>query len=202
MNATINAMTDVCRSWKVGQDGKLKDYNISHCVELGFSHSNYIMECRGDYKDERNCGTFIELHFPKSVFDPRQIYAEKKMKGGIFTGYHSLPEGMMVTYLGDNKKVLCIGDYELWWVQRTRRFSYVIAKKKFAITWPQCDWNIDGQYYEEYATVAIHRREPGGKMPPGSRGPVFDEQTKRLNKETFKGYFADEPPPKKKKPEY
>ena len=45
-------------------------------------------------------------------------------------------------------KVLCRGEYELWWVQRTRHYSYVMYTKPFAIIDPVCDWSLDTENYQ------------------------------------------------------
>ena len=45
-------------------------------------------------------------------------------------------------------KVLCRGNYELWWVQRTRYRSYVLYKKSFEIIDPVCDWSLETTTYQ------------------------------------------------------
>jgi hypothetical protein len=62
------------------------------------------------------------------------------------------------TYKRDNNKVLCwdpirLGEYELWWVQRTLYNLIVERRVPFSVVSPQCDWDGTNNRYLPYATL-------------------------------------------------
>lgn len=63
---------------------------------------------------------------------------------------------------------------QIWWVQRIRTAAFVLNKKKFRITWPECDWDTEVQEWLEYATISRH--EAARKcviMLPWSLSPLY-----------------------------
>jgi hypothetical protein len=67
-----------------------------------------------------------------------------------FVAYYLLPRRFAVgyqvidlplTYKFNKDRVICAGDYEIWWVQRTKSRMMVQYKKKFRVLQPPCDFN-------------------------------------------------------------
>ncbi|KAE9144998.1 hypothetical protein PF001_g10060 [Phytophthora fragariae] len=68
------------------------------------------------------------------------------------------PNGFRTTTLplffkGDRTRTICMSDYEIWWVQRTRYNFIVQKKKKFRITSPQCDFDFATNKYKNYHRI-------------------------------------------------
>ena len=139
-NATVEA-NSTCRD----TNGDVR----KDCVTIGFSSTNFIVHCGGAYADDPTCGTFLEIH---RVDDP-EILADVRIapKDAFTSGYRTMT--MPLRYKGEDDRVVCRGQYELWWVQRTRKKRIVELKKKFFITYPTCDWNAKELAYYPYAIV-------------------------------------------------
>jgi hypothetical protein len=133
-NDTIDSRFSTCRQ----ADGTEKNY----CLEFAFSTNAFVMECRGDYESDLTCGTYVELHRTDERVENEELYfAQTKIEQGIYSGLNDISTGIDLTLLGGledeiigdsvlGTKVLCRGSYELWWVQRTRYYSYVLYRKK------------------------------------------------------------------------
>ena len=55
------------------------------------------------------------------------------------SGYRTLD--FPLTYKGNLDRVVCAGDYEIWWVLRTSSKNIIEYKKPFRVTAPACDFN-------------------------------------------------------------
>lgn len=103
----------------------IQNAHISNCLETEFS-------------DDPNCGTYIEIHRAitspllsnLSSFETEALsdVALDNSAGGSFA----------TTYISTSSGKMCAGDYELWWVVRTRSGPYVQLRKPFSIITPSC----------------------------------------------------------------
>mmetsp|Transcript_36227 Transcript_36227/g.59289 ORF Transcript_36227/g.59289 Transcript_36227/m.59289 type:complete len:344 (-) Transcript_36227:94-1125(-) len=135
-NATVDA-TASCST--------LKGDVFSNCVSFGYTSSAYIVQCGNDYVEDNHCGTFIELHSP----DDETILSQTRLEGGFTNGYRTTI--IPLIYRGDSEKIVCKGDYELWWVQRTLYDFRIQLKKPFYVATPDCTFNqIADVYYPFY----------------------------------------------------
>lgn len=125
-NNTLNALNQCTGPGGTGR----------HCVMVGYSSNAFVVECGNDFRANSDCGTYLELHSPGQE---RPILAETQVAGGLHTGFRlaALP----LTYRESDTRVLCNGDYELWWVQRTRHNRVVEFTKKFRIIEPECEFD-------------------------------------------------------------
>ncbi|GBG34473.1 Lectin L6 [Hondaea fermentalgiana] len=123
---------------------------FEHCVAIGYSATVFIPKCGGAYADSNACGAFIELHAAGEA----HIINEVKLPSDVkFTnGYRTLV--MPLEFANNTDRLICGGEYELWWTQRTRKRQIVEAIKRFHVEYPPCDWNIDEDAYETYATIS------------------------------------------------
>jgi hypothetical protein len=103
-------------------------------LQIAYFQNAHISTCEGTvFSDDVNCGTFIEVHRkPQSLTDlsdkEQAVLADVRLAnaGGAFA----------TTYLSTAS--LCAGDYELWWVVRTRSGPYVQFRKPLTIATPSC----------------------------------------------------------------
>jgi len=105
-------------------------------LHIAYQQNAHISTCSGtEFSDDPNCGTFIEIHRaidgdnPTNVDDVRaEVLAEVELSdnGGAYTTAYIRTDG------------LCAGNYELWWVVRTRSGPYVQFRKKFIVAYPNC----------------------------------------------------------------
>ena len=105
-----------------------------HCITVGYSINNYLFQCADGY-DPVRCGTWLEIHIPED----ERIVAERQLPGGYAVGYQVID--MPLTYKFSANRVICAGDYEIWWVQRTPSRKMIQYRKKFRVMWPPCDFN-------------------------------------------------------------
>mmetsp|Transcript_20358 Transcript_20358/g.26298 ORF Transcript_20358/g.26298 Transcript_20358/m.26298 type:complete len:344 (-) Transcript_20358:103-1134(-) len=136
-NASIDA-TATCSTL----DGTI----FQNCVAFGYSSSAYIVQCGNDFVEDNHCGTFIELHFP----DDETILSQTRLEGGFTNGHRT--SIMPLIYQGDSTKIICQGDYELWWVQRTLYDFRIQLKKKFYVSTPGCSFDTFADVYYPYYT--------------------------------------------------
>jgi len=139
-NASIVANRD-CRS---PADGSA----IPLCLEVGITQTAYVVQCGGTFRDDPNCGTFLEIHRPGR----REVLAQARLRGQFASGYRMTV--ITTTHRGNSSRVLCEGDHEMWWVQRTKHKHVVERVVPFRIASPRCDWDLTNNEYLEYATVA------------------------------------------------
>ncbi|OWZ17383.1 hypothetical protein PHMEG_0008681 [Phytophthora megakarya] len=137
-NDSINALAS-CYS----VDGRERET----CVAVGFMQSSYIVQCGGDFELSNHCGVFLELHEPDNGVILSQTRLLKQYTSGFRTT--TLP----LFFQGDHTRTICMGDYEIWWVQRTRYNFIVQKKKKFRITSPQCDFDFATNTYKNYHRI-------------------------------------------------
>lgn len=120
------------------------------CMTVGYTQTAYIAECGHYFKTGdvgHFCGTFLELHLKpsKSGVVNTLVLAEQQLPGGFTSGYRSIP--MPLTYLGNPTRVVCEGDYEIWWTTRTRSNRVLEKRKPFHVSFPPCDFSdIDDAY--------------------------------------------------------
>ena len=119
------------------------------CVTLGISSTNYIVQCGGAFANDPLCGTFLEIHLP----DDDEILGDKRITEEFTSGYRTMT--LSLNYKGMKDRVVCRGQYELWWVQRTRYARIVEMKKRFFLTFPTCDWHGGEMRYYPYAVIWI-----------------------------------------------
>ncbi|RLN54498.1 hypothetical protein BBJ28_00013538 [Nothophytophthora sp. Chile5] len=125
-------------------DGRMRDT----CVAVGYMQTSYITQCGGTYALSNHCGTFLELHEPgKEV-----ILSQTRLMGAYPSGFRTTT--LPLFFQGDRARTICMGDYEIWWVQRTRYNFIVQKKKKFRITSPQCDFDFATNKYKNYHKIS------------------------------------------------
>jgi hypothetical protein len=101
-------------------------------VTVGYTFNGWLMECAGDFADDPKCGTFLEIHVPGD----ERIVSEKKLPGGLMDGYRTID--MPLIYKFNVDRVICAGDYEIWWVLRTPSNKVVEMVKNFRVIRPAC----------------------------------------------------------------
>ncbi|EEY70063.1 uncharacterized protein PITG_06629 [Phytophthora infestans T30-4] len=138
-NDSINALAS-CYS----VDGRKQDT----CVAVGFMQTSYIVQCGGAFELSNHCGTFLELHEPGS----EKILSQTRLMRQYPNGFRTTT--LPLLFQDDRTRTICMGDYEIWWVQRTRYNSIVQKKKKFRVISPQCDFDFATNKYKNYHKVA------------------------------------------------
>ncbi len=137
-NTTLTGTLGVCCSGTGAANCGDKKDGIIAGPDLKFAYiqNAHISNCAGtDFEDDPNCGTFIEVHRATSAVasaslteDVAEILADVQLASG---------EGTFVaTHVATS--MLCTGDYELWWVVRTRSGPYVQFRKSFTVLSPSC----------------------------------------------------------------
>lgn len=137
-NDSINALASC-----YNVDGRRRDT----CVAVGFMQTSYIVQCGGAFELSNHCGTFLELHEPENEMILSQTRLLRQYPNGFRTT--TLP----LFFQGDRARTVCMGDYEIWWVQRTRYNFVVQNKKKFRISFPRCDFDYATNKYKNYHRV-------------------------------------------------
>ncbi|CEG35708.1 RxLR-like protein [Plasmopara halstedii] len=117
------------------------------CVAVGYMQTSYIVQCGGAFELSNHCGTFLELHEPDNEVILSQTRLMRQYPNGFRTT--TLP----LFFRGDRARTVCMGDYEIWWVQRTRSNFIVQKKKKFRITFPLCDFDFATNIYKNYHQI-------------------------------------------------
>lgn len=137
-NDSINALASC-----YNVDGRRRDT----CVAVGFMQTSYIVQCGGAFELSNHCGTFLELHEPENEMILSQTRLLRQYPNGFRTT--TLP----LFFQGDRARTVCMGDYEIWWVQRTRYNFVVQNKKKFRISSPRCDFDYATNKYKNYHKI-------------------------------------------------
>ena len=104
-------------------------------ITIAYSYNGWIIACAGEYEGSPKCGTYLEIHVPGDA----RIVSEKRLPGGLLNGYRTLD--LPLTYKFNKDRVICAGDYEIWWVLRTPSNKVVEYVKKFKVLRPACDFN-------------------------------------------------------------
>ncbi|KAF1318199.1 hypothetical protein FI667_g14168, partial [Globisporangium splendens] len=135
-NDTINAL-EPCFSW----DGRKK----TNCVAVGYMQTGYITQCFGAaFALDNHCGTFLEVHEPGSKI----ILSQTRLLGEYPSGFRTTT--LPLFFRGDRTRTICSGNYEIWWVQRTKYNFIVQKKKKFVVVYPACDFDFALNTYKNY----------------------------------------------------
>lgn len=144
---SIDILIDPCRDLvRAGGRGSAccKDQNIAGCqhhpdieagqdLQVAYMQNAHIASCRGtDFEYDPNCGTYLEVHRPgtKEVLSDVRIDAQ------------SFPSGYQTVFLATHR--LCRGQYEVWWVVRTRSGPYVQRTRSFYVSSPTCETPLGG----------------------------------------------------------
>jgi hypothetical protein len=162
-NDTITLKTTSCSSIANTEEE-------SYCLDLAFAQNAFVFQCRGEYEADPTCGTFIELHRADrgEEEDINQIISETKVQSGLHSGFNIVQQGISLRFsingstsieyvdplaggaISQQTMLICRGEYELWWVLRTRFEAIVQYIKKFRVTSPTCDWDLDTSDYLPY----------------------------------------------------
>lgn len=78
-----------------------------HCMQVGYSQNTFIFSCGGDFENDNECGTFLEIHKPIGSFydDENIVIAEKRLSQPFTNGMKTTT--IPLTYNGDPSKLLC-----------------------------------------------------------------------------------------------
>mmetsp|Transcript_31508 Transcript_31508/g.54615 ORF Transcript_31508/g.54615 Transcript_31508/m.54615 type:complete len:195 (+) Transcript_31508:1941-2525(+) len=126
VNPCVHVDDDYCCNGR--NEGMCQDNPIVEATSallVAWSFNNYVTQCTHEFADEKECGTFVEVHRPGSPL----VLSDKQI-----TAYYSIG---FSTILVDTSQ-LCAGYYELWWVVRTRTGRILQYARQFFIVWPSC----------------------------------------------------------------
>ena len=87
--------------------------------------NGYILHCSDDYKNTKECGTYLEIHRPDDSRTIESVQIVRLYESGYATEFIST-------------KKLCAGRYEVWFVSRTRNGRVLQHVKPFYSTGPSC----------------------------------------------------------------
>jgi len=118
--------------------------SFPNCVAFGYTSTAYIVQCGKSFIESNHCGTFIELHFPGQ----NEILSQTRLEGGFTSGYRT--SIIPLIFQGDPTKIICKGNYELWWVQRTLYNFIIQLKKKIFVQNPDCTFDFEKDIYYRY----------------------------------------------------
>eukprot|EP00943_MAST-04B_sp_MAST-4B-sp1_P009464 g9464.t1 len=104
-------------------------------VTIAYTYNGWIIDCAGEYAGSNKCGTYLEIHVPGD----ERIVSEKRLPGGLMNGYRTID--LPLIYKFNYDRVICAGNYEIWWVLRTPSSKVVEYIKKFKVLRPACDFN-------------------------------------------------------------
>eukprot|EP00746_Dinoflagellata_sp_MGD_P099364 gnl/MRDRNA2_/MRDRNA2_40403_c0_seq1.p1 gnl/MRDRNA2_/MRDRNA2_40403_c0~~gnl/MRDRNA2_/MRDRNA2_40403_c0_seq1.p1 ORF type:complete len:251 (-),score=42.71 gnl/MRDRNA2_/MRDRNA2_40403_c0_seq1:114-866(-) len=160
----IEILIDPCReNMKTGGlgDGCCFDTNRAACqdydkivagqdLQLGYFQNAHISTCMGTpFEDDPNCGSFIEIHRRGE----NTVLADVQLADEYINGFRTIN---IATHR------LCVGNYELWWVVRTRSGPYVQKQKQFYVSRPSCPAPPQkeelGEEEEAFELIPIERR--------------------------------------------
>ncbi len=136
-----------------------------YCLTVGFSSTAFIPQCGGAFKQDPNCGVFLEVHKPGPTLN--QVLSEVRIPphSSFTSGFRTTELSMLYSPRNEQGdlildpdqtqvRTLCYGEYELWYVQRTqnagRRDRFVEYKKKFHVEWPLCTFRRAEERYLPY----------------------------------------------------
>jgi len=122
---------------------------MSYCMAVGYSSTAYIPQCNDPSRND--CGTFLELHRSSN----EEVISQSAVPAKYTHGFRTMTLNTTFFEFEDesSSRIVCYGEYEIWWVQRIGTRRIVEAVKKFKILQPTCDWNPIANKYEIYATV-------------------------------------------------
>ncbi|CAJ1330786.1 unnamed protein product [Effrenium voratum] len=97
-------------------------------LQVAYMQNAHIASCRGTaFEYDPNCGTYLEVHRPGQ----KEVLADVRIDAASF------PSGYQTVFLATHR--LCRGQYEVWWVVRTRSGPYVQRTRGFYVSAPTCD---------------------------------------------------------------
>ena len=64
---------------------------FSTATQVGYTQNAYIVNCGGDYKDSRECGTYLEIHLSDTDYlgvprDNSAVFSEAPVPEGLPSG--------------------------------------------------------------------------------------------------------------------
>ncbi len=139
---SIDILIDPCRDLvRTGGIGSAccKDQSVAGCqhhpdieagqdLQVAYMQNAHIASCRGtDFEYDPNCGTYLEVHRPGT----------KEVLSDVRIDATSFPSGYQTVFLATHR--LCRGQYEVWWVVRTRSGPYVQRTRGFYVSLPSCE---------------------------------------------------------------
>ena len=117
-----------------------QDHDSIHAgvdMQIAYLQNAHISTCiNTDFADDPNCGTFIEVHRADNGLDTQELtdsVAEVLASVGLTTSTGAYQTAYVST------SGLCAGDFQLWWVVRTRSGPYVQFQKGFEVLSPTCE---------------------------------------------------------------
>lgn len=137
-NASVDALAPC-----FGVDGRRKE----RCVAVAYAQTGYITQCFGSFALDNHCGTFLEVHEPGS----ERVLSQVRLLGEYTSGFRTTTVPLF--FAGDAARTVCSGDYELWWVLRTRYNLIVHKRKRFRVVAPLCDFDPATNEYRNYHTL-------------------------------------------------
>mmetsp|Transcript_10530 Transcript_10530/g.33513 ORF Transcript_10530/g.33513 Transcript_10530/m.33513 type:complete len:268 (-) Transcript_10530:97-900(-) len=100
------------------------------------------------------------------------VIAEQRLPAGFTNGYQTTT--LNLTYHFNSSRVVCRGDFEIWWVLRTRSGRVLELVKPFHVELPRCFFDVVTQEYLPYVELqAVGKADPGPavlqvQLPPGA----------------------------------
>jgi hypothetical protein len=105
-------------------------------LQVAYIQNAHISTCEGtDFADDPNCGTYLEIH--RALTTVLTSLREEEFKVLADVRLTNTYGGYTTTYLRTNEH-MCSGNYEIWWVVRTRSGPYVQLRKPFSVISPSC----------------------------------------------------------------
>ena len=102
-------------------------------LQVAYFQNAHISTCAGTpFDGNPNCGTYLEIHQAQQVNSTAYLNVITDiplMQGDTDGGYKT-------AYMDTTS--LCFGDYEVWWVVRTRSGPYVQFIRPFSVISPSC----------------------------------------------------------------
>jgi hypothetical protein len=77
------------------------------CMQVAYSQNAYIHVCGGDFANDDQCGTFLEIHKANGTpyYDEDTVLSDIKIVTPVTNGMHTTT--LPLTYKGDLKRILC-----------------------------------------------------------------------------------------------
>jgi len=148
------------------------------CLAVAYFSSAYIVQCGGGYREDNHCGTFVELHEAQTasgrgsgqgrICDERcnsAVLSQVRLEGGFVNGYRTAT--LPLTVMGNATQVICEGNYELWWVQRTLWGFVTQLKKNFTAVTPPCDFDSTYDRQKIFSSASLPQFEESLQFVPG-----------------------------------
>jgi hypothetical protein len=91
-------------------------------------------------------------------------HLQARLEGGFVGGYRTTT--LPLTIHGNASQIVCEGDYELWWVQRTLWGFVTQFKKNFTVVSPACDYDPSYDRMFPYSTQLQYVDPPSIEFVP------------------------------------